>query len=856
MNKKRINQKVIEQNNDSSIFKDQIKVIRKLVSRNTVFSPEQVVHNDFAKFEKVVPKNSILYRIKTNVRKYDTIKKKAIFTPNDRDLVKENLIKVYEYDSPKLFFSNAEKSNFENLNSLNDYNYYTLNTEEKNYNTSNYIKESPNIGQENFRARPLKKLREGMQINNTSKNNKIISDTISPYNTDKNFNDLEYNTISPVYNNNLKINKKNKNYISQPQISTQFNNNSNIINIENNIFGYSEYDKKIRLSTDLRSTNNNNSEYSDNRQCNTQSKVVLNEYGSENSSEYFEKMKLRNISDSYKKYSEKMQVYRKKLAIEFLKHFKVFLAYYLQRLFVNLARINSYDTSKSSKKYLQTESRDTNNKSFASIDRYKFYKNKNYSKLNFHKPKNLLTNSFQSKNFTLNSYQTCGSYAMKTFDKKQQKFIFAPYKRMKMLSFTKAEENSKIQIGNNVIFKNNSLKFNEVEKANELCRNSDLLTRKYEQIVKRKKIKNSLPKNIKFYSKEYSNGHLKNNLSLEKNLDIMSAKNKKNENVSCSCVTINRNSLINKNVNISFLKEFKKEPITKQNKNKLISMKCSPCLSKEDQSFNKINQTTNISINTEKTKKIKDKGRLSYNYKQTNPLTEKNKNLNQKKIQYRLTNYEMNTKVYKVLVKNIHTSDKRINIHINYYFFPQNKKNNKIKYDNITKSNSFSIVFIRPNKNVPSKKKKNNTKNRLSLIKEEDPSIRDSKIFEENESIDINNYINEINVKNTHKNKSSNIIGFCGKIINFFLKKNKNDFINKLKKIPSKTILNKNNCVNKEQLNYFNPNDDFEKKVDNKIYVKKRRIEPSKKKNSITMQKLFLFRDLLRGYVLKRKNKS
>ena len=75
-------------------------------------------------------------------------------------------------------------------------------------------------------------------------------------------------------------------------------------------------------------------------------------------------------------------------------------------------------------------------------------------------------------------------------------------------------------------------------------------------------------------------------------------------------------------------------------------------------------------------------------------------------------------------------------------------------------------------------------------------------------------------------------------------------------KRTDKKILNKNNCVNKEQLNYFNPNDDFEKKVDNKIYVKKRRIEPSKKKNSITMQKLFLFRDLLRGYVLKRKNKS
>ena len=837
--------------NNDFIFKDQIKVIRKLVARNTVFSPEQVVHNDFAKFEKVVPKHSILYKMKSNNPQYD-LQRKTIFTPDDRDLFKENLMRVYEYGSPDSVFSKQDRNNFENLNEMN---YLTLNTVDKNYRLNNYVPfaESTNGGKKYYRAKAVKKINEGERTNNASSNNKKIPDSLSPLNFSKNFNYLEYNSISPVFNNNSKHGKKDKNFISQPQISTQFNSNSNIINIENNIFGYSEYDKKNRLSTDLRSSNNNYSEYSNINKGNTQSRVCLNEYGSENSSEYFEKMKPRNVSDSYKKYSEKMQIYRKKLAIEFLKHFKMFLAYYLQRLFMNLIDSITYNTNKRSKKYLKTEGNNPNDKYYESVDRNKFYKIKNYSKVNLYKPRNILIEPLGSKNISINSYKDTGNYTLKTFDIKNQKFNFTPYKKTKMLSFCKVEDNSKIQIRNGVLFKNNSLIFDEGKRTNELYRNFNLLVKKHDQISKRKKNKNSLPKITKYFSLENSTPNLRANFSRDKKLNDT---DNNNENGSYSYIKIRRNNIIKKNVNNYLSKEYKKEPLTNQNYSK-ISVKFGPNMCKESQSSFKINKAnSNININKEIPKTIKEKARNSYNYKKMNILAEKNKGLNLKKIQHRLTDYSMSNKVYKVLVKNINTSDNRLHIHINYYFLPQNKTNNAIKYDNITKYNSCSLNFIKPNINLPIKRKKNNNvNNRLSLIREEDPSIRDSKVFEENEFGDVNNYKNELSAKNAQKNKNLKIIDFCDIIYNLLIKKYRNDFFDKIKKDPRNVVPNELNVISNVQLDFNNVNNKVNKNLENKIYIKKRRTDAIKKKNPLTIQKLCLFRDLLRSYALKKKNK-
>ena len=837
----------MEQQHSEFIFKDQIKVIRKLISRNKVFSPDKTVINDFAKFEKIVPKHSILYKLKNHSTKYYTIQRKNIFSPNDKESVNDKFIKVYENESPTFL---SRQKNF------NGYNYFTLNSVDKNNNLSNFmsVEEPTNIINENYLTKPIKKINES--INNTSNNNKVLQGFISPSNMNKNINYLEYSTKSPLNNKNIKSDKKNKNSISRPQISTQFNSNSNIINIENNIFGYSEYEKKNRISTDLRSLNNNTSEYSDNKQGNNQSKVCLNEYGSENSSEYYEKMKFRNIPENYNKYTEKMQIYRKKLIIEFLKHFRKFLAYYLQRLFINLIQINKYNSNNKSKKYLKTEGDSINNKCFASINRNKYYKNNNFSKLNLNRPKFIFTDSFGLKTMPLNSYESSGSYVMKTFDTKPQNCFSNPYKRMKMFSLTKKEENTKIQIGKDVIFKNNNLKFDEQQKEKELCRNSDMLTKKYEQIIKRKKNKNSLPKAMKYTSTENANVNLKNNLSVDKNLNIIYASNNRNENNSnsCSYIRINRKNKINKNGNTTISKEFKNESENNSNYSKTISVKCNPNLPKENQNFSIKNQINNINIDNECAKQKKDKKRNFRSYKRMNLLTEKNKELNQIKTPNHSSNYYITNKVYKMLIKNIHTADKRLHIHINYYFLPQNKKNNKVKFENIKISDSCSLNFIGSNTNLALKKKKNNsTNNRLSLIKEEDPSIRDSKVFDENDFVEINNHINEFNAKNTHKNKNYNIINFCDKIFNLLIKNYRNDFFDKLKKIPRKIAQNKFNDASKVQINPYNINSNFGKRIGSKIYVRKKRTETTKITDSISIQKLFLFRDLLRRYVLKNK---
>lgn len=148
-----------------------------------------------------------------------------------------------------------------------------------------------------------------------------------------------------------------------------------------------------------------------------------------------------------------------------------------------------------------------------------------------------------------------------------------------------------------------------------------------------------------------------------------------------------------------------------------------------------------------------------------------------------------NNNIVSILIKELSTTDKRINIRINYYDFIGKTKNSNNEYDFLQKSENNSLTLL--GGSPESKKYPSKLNFRLSSIKEEENSIQNSKFYDENETL---GNINE-NKKNyiIYHNNEIQVVNFIDAINNLLINIFKKDFMNNLK------IYDKNNDNGKEE---------------------------------------------------------
>ena len=138
-----------------------------------------------------------------------------------------------------------------------------------------------------------------------------------------------------------------------------------------------------------------------------------------------------------------------------------------------------------------------------------------------------------------------------------------------------------------------------------------------------------------------------------------------------------------------------------------------------------------------------DKNANNYNYRIIQPIPKLNNTP-------RLNNQNSTDDAFiPILIKNIVTKDKRININIYYYIISQKNKPSQKMYNSLTKSDNCSLSLF-----GDVNKRKNNVsklKFRLASIKEEDVSNQNSKFYDENGTIDkINTYESKKSYNNQH----------------------------------------------------------------------------------------------------------
>jgi hypothetical protein len=287
-------------------------------------------------------------------------------------------------------------------------------------------------------------------------------------------------------------------------------------------------------------------------------------------------------------------------------------------------------------------------------------------------------------------------------------------------------------IGNRT-FTNRNISFGkEKTERNELFRDSRELNKKYEQIQRRRK-------NIHFINKSMSvlaNRSLDNQINISKEFNQIKKYIQENKSERKS-----QNS--------------KKNNVPTENRNKL---------------NDKIVRITNINGKKYKIMKVN-----------------KNKNLMNKNNIYSSKKIKKENKLFSIVIKNIVTKDNLMHININYYFIKDKNKSIKTRFNSLKPTKTFSVSILLDGK------KDIKNKNNLTSIKEEDISIHNSKIYDENDSIKKKN------------NKDKALFDFIKIINDILIKCYKKYFIYKIKT----NIFN--HKINEIEDNNFN----------NKIYSKK-----------------------------------
>ena len=840
--------------------------VNRLSSESEKFIPySKYIKNDYPQLNKVVPKQSILY--KTKFRPEIVINE---FHQTSNNFNTNINIKTNPSESlSDNIFSSDLKSN-------EDFKTYR-NTD---YINSNYYTEKPFTSIDVFHKMNLSE--NYIYKKKSEKNSETFSSNLSGNNN--NHLELEYK-INESYLN--KDSKKIINYIVQNQldsknnINTDINNNNNnnnskkYIKMKDNSFLYNKFSnktvsiKKNNKNEVLNGGGLNSLKYNKHIKHKNLSMGLIGEYykkvnteGSETNVEskinknnniiFFSGQKMRKfLTSQFKNQNKdpatlKMEIYRLKLFKEFNKHFqkyyKSFIKQYIRDFLkilkenkithINNKTVNNYYRHKQNNSYiLLNENAHSNNNTKRNnnednlIDYLKSSTTKNYYKV-YNKKNKYSSNNISLKNVykhfkTINSDRNNNS--LSNILLKNEDYLNATPRNSTNLNYLKKKKKGDVShspslhIGNRTIL-NKDISFgNENTKGNELFRDSKELNKKFEQIQKRRR-------------KKYQTETFNKNIGITSNKSVENHKNKKNDE-SNELIEIkkyiqeikknmdsNRNTISNeRNKKYNLIKISKKGHNLNnkigENKNKKIIIK---------PKNNSINNNKNIKkykimkVNINKnllSKSIKDKNN---NYKVIYYKDNKIYFPNSHKNIIYYSKKENKSIEEPMIIKNIITKDYLIKIHISYYFMDKKTKPSSMRYIFLKQEKTFSVALNGMEKN----ELKLNFK--LSAIQEEDVSIQNSKLFDETDTLLL------------HDNKK--IVQFYENINNIIIKKYKKNFIYKFKTIQ---LVNKINNIfnNKKDDGVFEDCDEYISNKDNnnnvkninkKVYSKKRGIKTNK----------------------------
>ena len=853
----------------------QIKVNRLLSDNDKLIPYSKYIRNDYPQLNKVVPKNSILYKAKC----------------------KQDIVINEYFQTSKNFNTNINKkaNPSENNSRIN-------NELSKTYQNSDYI----NFYDRNYYTEKPSRNTEFISKINLSGNfsNKEDKGEFSPY-SNGNGNNLKFNCKKRLYNEynmryNNKAQKNLSNYLFQSsdqkelfksELEKQNSSKFNEININDDTFNKDESLKfsnkgfeRIKKNTQEMMYRNSISSFKSkkyNKRKNLSMGLIdllQKKEIEEISLDSFRNKMKKNIIIDKKKFirnririddkndikdhaTQKMEIYREKLFKEFYKHFKKFIYRHfvleIYELFINnLKQMKKekkiyFNRNKIKDNYKITHKKKNscvllkeNNHEVGLMEGFKSLTSKNYYKLykelkEYRNSNSSFINNFGSNKFSNKSIKNKNSsqslalkykYGLNSSPRNTNYLLLKNAKEKKS-----KEKSPSIHIGNKTII-NRDISFGSSEKKeNELYRDSKELSKKFEQIQRRRR-------KLKLFNKSIDLNNNKSVKSIDCNMHSMfdsedikkmrryiseirkennlyeSLHRKSVENDKIKIETNNINEEGIKSINISINKK------DKDLLNNSESYKNKP---------KKIKKNKNANINTNINKKIINNFDKNILYK-TNSIDDKYP-LSQKNSIYYIKKVKQSNKVNKIfsiVIKDISTKDNLIQINIKYYF-TKRAKPLKPRYNSLQQEKILSLTFYGDDK----KQKKKKFKDKLTSIQEEDISIQNSKIYDEVEIakkiLEFIEIINDSIIKKYKKNFLYRIktIELVYKMNNIFnLKEN-----NKEEKENKGGKENKDNKDNKEEI------------IKRIIYNKKRGYKINKKsslenKNKVYKEQINKFR--------------
>ena len=811
-----------------SIETYQIKVNRITSEKEKLIPYIKYIKNDYPQLNKVVPKNSILFKVK--------------YKP-------EIVINEYHQTSNN-YNTNINIKTNPNNNIHNNFNFnIKLNNDPKNaYNIDNnngiYLSEksTKKIGNNIIENNLIKKEKLKNEYYITTNKNQNIFDSKEIKINQYNYGKLDINNY--IYTNENNNMNNNNNYLfsnskfSNKTIEVHKNKKNEINNRKiSNTVKYNKYLKQKQLSMDLINL------YS---RMNTESSEIslesLNNKGNKiNKIIFLSGKKIKNLKEkininnnnyinNYNNKDEttiKMEIYRIKLVKEFLKHFINFYKSYIKKYYdyffdeiknkkqiIHTKIINNYFTHRAKNPSFILGQNKNNSigkdldknentflKSSTSIDYYKVNNEPIKKKISNLENKNIIKNQFNDKYIFHNrmSLYKLSSNIKNNYRNTTPRINKNENNLSSIKKRIKENKSPSFQIGNRKII-NRDISFGkENMEENELYRDSKELNKKYEQIQRRRKKNNFVNQNMGMISNRSVDNYknIQFDLSNEFNEIKKYIQGLKKDNVNSNRNTINNERNKNKknnNDDNDGLKE-NKEKINKIMNNKNINIKNEKNyrirnINGKKYKIMKVNINRNLIKNNEKNNSYRN------NHKKNNILNYKESNITQynKNNIYYSKKIKKENELYSIIVKNIITKDNKIHICIHYYFLKERKKPLKQRYNVLKQSNNCSLSIIN---NI--KKEKNNDSNikvKLSSIKEEEPSVQNSKIYDE---IDIKTFENIKNIKQ-----------FIEKVYNIFINNYKKKLINKIKTIE--LIFKLNNVINNKKKE--DENNSFEDEIE------------------------------------------
>ena len=671
----------------------EIRVNRLSTEREKLIPYCKYIKDDYPQLSKVVPKHSILY--------------KAKYKPE---------IVVNEFH---------QTSN--------------------NYNNNYHIKASSN----------------NIKNNSYNFNIKLNDDLKNTYNnTDYlNYNNKENNTKDIlIFNKSREIKSPLNSRFSNKIIEVNRNNkNEKIFNTSK----YNKYYKQKKVSLGTIDLFNSNNKF--NTEGGETSVETINNSGNKiNKTLFFSSKKKIPIQNSIKNTGNtidltfaKMEIYRIKLFLEFLKYFQKYSNNYIKnykKIFFNEIKMqktekqivknrtaDNYFNKRINKNFFFVNNNNLNNDDINTIEILKSSTTKDYYKIYTQLKKRKSTNSNLKNIF--NSYNNTDSNDNNDNNNKNKNIYSLSLSRRKTKNrnitqrinknYDTSSFNKKIRcqspsfrIGNRT-FTNRDISFGKEKSENELYRDSKELNKKFEQIQRRHK-------KINFFNKNMS---ILTNRSLDNQINISNELNQ-----------------IKK-----YIQENKKE-------------------SRNQNSFKNVtSREKNNNLNDEIVR-IRNNNVKKYRIMKVNV----NKNLMNKNNIYQSKKIKKENKIFSIVIKNIVTKDNLMHININYYFIKLKNKNLKSRYDLLERTKAFSTSLLHDGK----KEIKNKLK--LKSIKEEDISMHNSKICDENDT----NITKDNKVFFDFIKKVNNIFIKCYKR-NFIYKIKTNIFTNKIIEIEDNNLNNK-----------------------------------------------------------------